>query len=194
MKKMVFAIALIALAFGGSAFAQVGSWQDNMGIYFDAEGTIAENNDGVPGLLNCFIVLTGVTQPTVDGFECKIVGEGGLLVSYDSVAFPVDAIDVGSRFGEIIVGFGEPLPVEGGKAVVATFDIIVTNPTIPGAVYLSPVYFPSLPGVPAYLAGGELVPARNSTEDGMPVLVTNSAEGVVDTDEMSFDNLKSLYR
>ncbi len=74
------------------------------------------------------------------------------------------------------------------------FDIIVTDPTIPGTMFLNPVYFPSITGAPAYLSNGVVVAAHNSTAPGTPVLVTNSTEEPVATEATSFDNLKSLFR
>jgi len=61
-------------------------------------------------------------------------------------------------------------------------------------LFIDPVYFPSVSGAPAFLAGGEVIAANNSTAPGLPVLVTNSTEEPVATDATSFDNLKSLYR
>jgi len=194
MKKLVFAIALVALAVSGSAFAQDEIWQNNMGVYFDAEGTVTMNNDGVPGLMHVYLVLSNLTSPTVDGFECKITSQGGLLVAYDSKTFPLDTIDVGTRYGEIIAGFGQPLPVADGKAVVMEFDIVVTDAAVPGELFIDPLYFPSVPGAPAYLFDGEVIPVHNSTAPGLPVLVTNGTEEPVATESTSFDNLKSLYR
>ncbi len=193
MKKLVFVFALVAMAFGGSVFAQA-IHDDNVGIYFDADGTMTSNNDGTPGLKHVFVVLTNVGHATVEGFEGKITATGGVLISYDSMTFPVDAIDVGSRYGEVIAGFGSPVMVEDGKVVVMEFDIIVTDPGMPGMLFIDPVYFPSIPGAPAFLGGGELVEARNSTAPGMPVLVTNSADEPVAIESTSFDNLKSLFR
>lgn len=193
MKKLVFVFALIAMAFGGSVFAQP-IHEDNVGIYFDADGTMASINDGIPGLKHVYVVLTNVGHATVEGFEAKITATGGALISYDSMAFPVNAIDVGSRYGEVIAGFGSPLMVEDNKVVVMEFDIIVTDPGMPGMLFIDPVYFPSIDGAPAFLAGGELVEARNSTAPGLPVMVTNSTEEPVATESTSFDNLKSLFR
>ena len=193
MKKLVFVLALVAMAFGGSVFAQEG-YENNMGVYFDADGISAINNDGVVGLKHVYVVLTQLTHATVEGFEAKITASGGMLISYDSMTFPVDAIDVGTRFGEVISGFGSPLLVADNKAMVMDFDIIVTDASIPGMLFIDPVYFPSVSGAPAFLAGGEVIAANNSTAPGLPVLVTNSTEEPVATDATSFDNLKSLYR
>jgi hypothetical protein len=193
MKKLVFVFALVAMAFAGSAFAQA-EYTNNLGVYFDADGTMASNNDGMPGLKHVYVVMTNLTVDTVEGFECKITATGGMLISYDSMVFPVDAINVGTRFGEVIAGFGAPMMVEDGKVMVMEFDIVVTDPGMPGSLFIDPVYFPSHPGAPAFLSGGEIYEARNSTAPGLPVLVTNSETEPVATDATSFDNLKSLYR
>lgn len=193
MKKLVLVIALALVACGGSVFAQDIN-QDNIGVYFDADATLLRNNDGVPGLHHVYVVLTNLSHNVIEGFECKITASGGLLVSYDSKTFPVDVIDVGTRYGEIIAGFGQPLPVADGQAVVMELDIIVTDAAIPGLLFLEPVYFASVPGSAAYLSEGEIVATRNSTAPGFPVLVTNSEDEPVATQGTSFDNLKSLFR
>ena len=192
MKNLVFIIALITMV-GGTAFAQ-GNWEDNIGVYFNADGTVVSNNDGVAGVHHVYMVLTNVTSPTVDGFECKITAEGGMIISYASKVFPLETINVGTRYGEVIAGFGSPLATVNGNAMVMEFDIIITDPGMPGLLYIAPVYFPSIPGAPAYLSAGEIVAAKNSTGPGMPVLVTNIPEEPVATETTSFDNLKSLYR
>lgn len=193
MKKLVFVFALVAMAIGGSAFAQ-NAYENNIGVYFDADATMISNNDATPGVKHVYVVLTQLTNATVEGFECKLTATGGMLISYDSKVFPVETINVGTRFGEIIAGFGSPVMAVDGMAVVMELDIIVTDPTMPGEMYLEPVYHPSTPGAPAYLSDGVVVAAHNSTAPGAPVLVTNSTEEPVATEATSFDNLKSLYR
>lgn len=195
MKKLVFVVALIALAVGGSAFAQT-AFQNNIGVYFDAEGTITTNNDGVAGVKHCYVVLTDLTTPTVDGFECKLTATGGMIIAYATQTFPAElaVINVGTRYGEVIAGFGFPLPVVDGRAMVMEFDIFVTDPGVPGELFLSPTYFSSLPGTAAFLYDHVIYEANNSTAPGLPVLVTNSTEEPVATQATSLDNLKSLYR
>jgi hypothetical protein len=190
---MVFALALVIMACGGSALAQNIN-EDNIGVYFDTAGTVMSNNDGLVGVKHVYVVLTNLTQPVVGGFECKITATGGMLISYATKTFPVDVIDVGTRYGETIAGFGQPLPVADGKAVVMEFDIVVTDPSIPGEMFIEPIYYPSMPGATCYLSNGEIFEARNSTAPGEPVLVTNSETEPVATEATSFDNLKSLYR
>lgn len=195
MKKLVFVVALIALAVGGSAIAQT-AFQNNMGVYFDAEGTIATNNDGIAGVKHVYVVLTQLTTPTVDGFECKLTASGGMVIAYATQTFPegLGTINVGTRYGEVVAGFGFPLPAVDGRAVVMEFDIFVTDPGIPGELFISPTYFPSIPGTAAFLYADNLYVANNSTAPGLPVLVTNSTDEPVATEATSLDNLKSLYR
>jgi hypothetical protein len=193
MKKLVFALVLAVTACGGAALAQ-DFGVNNIGVYFDAEGTQMSNSDGTPGPRHVYVVLTNLDRTVVNGFECKITASGGMLVSYDSMAFPVDVIDVGTRYGEVIAGFGQPLMVSEGRAVVMEFDIIVTDADIPGLLFIDPIYFSSIPGSTAFLSDGEIVAARNATAAGFPVLVTNSEDEPVGAQATSFDNLKSLYR
>nr|MEE4266592.1 hypothetical protein [Candidatus Krumholzibacteria bacterium] len=193
MKKLVFVFALIALVSAGSAFAQT-AYQNNIGVYFDEAGTTLINNDGVVGAKDIYVVLTNLTVDTVKGFECKLTAEGGMVMSYASISFPVNTVNVGVRFGEVIAGFAEPVMVENGSVMVMQAQVIVTDVSIPGELYLDPVYFASVEGAPAFLSAGVLIPANNSTAPGEPVLVTNGSEEPVATEGTSFDNLKSLYR
>ncbi len=192
MKQFCFVIALISLTSSGLALGQISGEQNNIGVYFDAAGTQISNNDGLPGLKHVYVVISGLTRPSVDGFEFKITASGGLLISYDSVAFPVNTIDVGTRFGEIIAGFDHPLLAREGRVLVMEFDIMVTDMAMPGSLFIHPVNYPSLAGAPAYLSGGQIVTALPSAAPGQPVLVTNSSEGPLAAKATSWNKLKNL--
>ncbi len=193
MKKMVFALALIALAFGGSAFAQMG-WQDNIGVYFDAEGTQLSATDELTGPRALYIVLDNLSNGVVDGFECKLVCTGSMSLMDDVFVFPVQTIEVARFENEILAAYSEPQIPAGGKLLAGTIYVNVLDAGMPGALYLEPLRQPSIEGAPCYAADGVDYALRNSTEPGAPVLVLNYPEEPVATETTSFDNLKSLFR
>ena len=100
----------------------------------------------------------------VGGFECNLSATMGATIL--DVRFPVPAINVGNG-ANIIVGFGEPVPVIDGYAILAEFDVLLIpfdgdpSPGVKsspvgcdspdGALWLAPSYPASIEGFLAYL-------------------------------------------
>ncbi|MFT5233995.1 MAG: hypothetical protein ACI9UQ_002037, partial [Candidatus Krumholzibacteriia bacterium] len=124
MKKIVLVITLAAFALSGAAFAQDPNYQDNIGIYTDEAGTdnCGVLAAGVPHVV--YLVLTKLTNGAVAGWEAKISPVNMFLTSFANRG---QAIDVGSRPDEHVVGFASPLPASpgagGGVVVVADLQI-----------------------------------------------------------------------
>lgn len=195
MKKLIVVLSILTIAFAGSAFAQDLEWQNNIGIYL-ADGSHAATATAGE-TLDLHMVITGMTSEASAGFELKMSTEGPLFLMEATIAYPDAAINVGTRTGEFIVGYANPVLAVDGQVEVMTFSVIVTDPAIPGGIFISNVYFPSIPGVPSYLAdadNAEIVEMRQSTGGGAPVFVVNEELIPVATESTSFDNLKSLYR
>ena len=193
MKKLVLIFALAAIALSGSAFAQDPAYRDNIGIYLDEAGT---NNCG-PLALNtptpAYLVLTQLTASEVLAWEAKVTFENIFVLAF---ADRGQAIDVGSRPDEHVVGYASALPVVGGACVVADLTIMVTNAN-PGLVFMDEIYFSLLEnGLPAYLDGDSngyaLYPALGTVND--PVFVVNGDCGSVAVEDASFGSVKSLFR
>jgi hypothetical protein len=196
MKKLIITLSILTIAFAGTVFAQDGMSDNNIGIYL-ADGSHAV--DAVQGeVLDLHLVITNMTSPAVAGFEVKMISEGPLFIVESSIAFPTDSINVGSRYGEIIVGFGTPLLPEAGSIEVMSFSALVSDAAQPSSLFIMPVFSPSIPGVPSYLADAQadiLVEMRQSTGGPSdPVFVVNTDPVPVATESTSFDSLKSLYR
>jgi len=195
MKKMVLVIALIAMAFSGSAFAQDLIWQNNVGVYFDEGATNFCGTADNGAIVTAYLVLSNMTEDNCKGYEIKLVTEGGFQLV--GKTHPVNVVDVGTKPGEQIVGYDVPVPAVNGKVTMATFSFYVSDASVSSFATIERIYFPSIPGVPSYLTdAGDIIEMRQSTGGPYdPVFILNGdCLGPVATEETTFDNLKSLYR
>ncbi len=195
MKKMVLVIALAAIALTSvSAFAQVDpNYRDNIGIYLDENG---DNNCAflpinVP--TNAYLVLSKLTATEVLGWEAKISFTNMFVLSF---ADRGQAVDIGSRPDEHVVGYAAPLPAVGDAVVVADIQIMVNN-TDPAYAFADEIYFSLLEnGLPAYIdgasAGYSLHPAFGNVND--PMFIINGDCAPVAVEDASFGSVKSLFR
>ncbi len=196
MKKLLIVLSVLTIAFAGSAFADYSDSDNNVGVYMDNGDHFADAPAG--STLDLHVVISNLTSPTVAGFEMKLMAYGPMVINTSSIEFPTQFINVGSRFGEIIVGFDIPLLASEGSLDVMTFQAVVSDASTAAGLLIKPIYFSSIPGVPCYLvngSSGELIEMRQST--GGPddaVFVVNSETVPVSTQSTSFDSLKSLYR
>ncbi|MGD9546328.1 MAG: hypothetical protein AB7V45_02160 [Candidatus Krumholzibacteriia bacterium] len=193
MKKLILATALVAMAIGGSAFAQL-NWEDNIGLYFD-EGATSYCGTAPIGFTHAFLVLTHCTSPSVGGWEAKVTFEGG--VTQTAAALYGLTINAATRPNEFIVGLGQPLVAVNGSVVLADFTLYATGG--PGYGFVGPVYFDSLQNnLPAYLDGNdpELVKPMLPSLGGIfdPVLIVNGDCGPVENEDASFGGVKALFR
>ncbi len=200
MKKL--ALVLIFTLAASTAFA--GWASDNVGIYFDAEG--ANNCDSAAvGIVHLYAVATGIQTDTIGGFEFKLTSNGG-LPPYEplNVVIPSSGIDLGNRPYEFIVGYGFPIAVSNGTAVLMEFDMFLGDASIPSEIFLSEIYYPSVPNslsCGAYLDGADLEIIHNlypSTGDPVggtsPAVCTINGQCVVDGEDASWGEIKSLFR
>ncbi len=210
MKKLVLAITIAIMAFSGVAMANYNA--NNVGVYFDTEGTEVCMGDlsaiGI-SVHHVYVVLTKLTDTNVVmGFELQLATDGPLAASNFTFPAGSSALNVQSA-PSFMVGFGVPVPVVARKAVVMEFDILVfsTNPVNwdvdgNGHVYVKDIFFHSMEAeVPAYInEAGELVELHQSTGNEYdPVMYFSLWEDgcdgiIVATDDASWDSVKSLYR
>ncbi|MFO7607582.1 MAG: hypothetical protein R6X35_00105 [Candidatus Krumholzibacteriia bacterium] len=195
MKKLALVIVFSLMA--GSAFGQYWS-SNNIGVYLDPMG---EENCGYgTGLVPMYVVGTGIETATVGGFEMKLEIEGPAWQPLN-IAYPVDALNMASRDNEWWVGYGQPAPTTNGTVVFASFDLFVESDLTPIEMFISPIYFASIPGTCAYLDGADyniILPLYNSTGDpvtgeNVPVLTLNG-QCAVPTEDASWGEVKSLFR
>jgi hypothetical protein len=195
MKKMVLVFALAAIALTSvSAIAQIDpSYQNNIGIYLDESGDTNWACLPLNTPTDAYLVLSKLTASEVLGWEAKISFTNMSVLGFANRG---QAIDIGTRPGEHVVGFAAPLPAAGGVVVVADVQIMVNN-TDPAYAYADEIYFSLLEnGLPAYIdgasAGYSLYPVFGGVDD--PIFIINADCGPVAVEDASFGSVKSLFR
>lgn len=145
----------------------------------------------------------------VGGFECAVTTtEGATILGY---TFPPNAFNYGSG-DDLVVYFGEPVPVIDGRATLATFDVFFGGPLsfdIPDAImarcvnhdncwlYVNPVSQGNIPGFVSYTdADDPFNPTIAGVCTGSQIdlsfeLYQNQS---VPTEIGSWDSLKAIYR
>jgi hypothetical protein len=150
-------------------------YADGIGIYFDSGATqFCKTWSG--GMVSAYLVLTNITEPSgVSGFECKLgyqVPAGSYLLN---ATLPPNAINADSAPG-YLVGLATPLPWS-PAVVVLTLNMLETQGNA-WVFKVLPNDTPSLPGIPAYAAGGNpsvLIPLRQSSGHAdVPVAFMNA--------------------
>ena len=172
------------------------------------------------GVYQIQLLISRPTVSMIGGFECRLWTEGGVQILGKS--FPVNAIDVGT-YGNLIVGFGEPLVTTHDATVLATLDVLIWVPDnspmetaessqksspvnpfcykrINGRIYMGPARpHPSIEGFMVFIDAGdddnELLRANYHLEyeDGLAMTV-NAWEPIVATEAHSWGTMKALYR
>ncbi len=201
MKKFVsvFIWVLVAMSISsGEVFAQ--AVHDNfIGIYLDEAAQ--ENCGELPvGMHRGHLVLTELTAGEVWGWEATIAFTNLYPGSFEHRG---QAIDIGTRVNEHVVGFATPLAATNGAVVVADFDFLVVNADLAYAE-IGPVYFELLDdGFPAYLDGAsvglplypvELRPDPAGIDLIASFFVNSGTCHPVAAESVSFGTVKSLYR
>ena len=192
---------IITLAVAGSAFAQLDTDADGIGVYFDPCACV-----------NCLDLPMGehlgyvvITHPTSDsgvgGWEAKISNTGpGVVTEMEILG---NYINVATIPDEYIVGLAEPAinPYIYPAVVVAIVHLMIFDDSAPVEFFIDGVFFNSIPysEQPAYVDGGDystiypLQQIQGSAD--LPVAIINGDCGsVVATTSESFDSLKALYR
>ncbi|MCP4291838.1 MAG: hypothetical protein GY780_08400 [bacterium] len=200
MKKIAFAL-LLTLLVAGNAFAQLDPDDDGIGVYFDPCACV-----------NCLELPAGehlgylvITHPTSEdgvlGWEATVWNEGpGVVTEWELLG---DAINVATRENEFIVGLGSPEinPYTYPAVVVAVMHLFIFDESAPVEFFIDGVYFNSIPGgeQPNYLDGAdyEIIKPLQQIQGSadLPVAIINGdCDGVVATENTTFDGLKALYR
>ena len=135
MKRLIFLLLAGAiLMWASTPFAQI---TNTMGLTTSEDSMYGQCISG-PGLQSYIAHVyiqnpenpdfgAGGSQPVswINGFECRLWIEGDATVL--GWSFPVAAVNAGTN-GNTVVGFGEPVPVIDGFAIVATVEIFLGNP------------------------------------------------------------------
>ncbi len=196
MKKLALALCIVMIAVAGSASAL--EWENNIGVYFDEAG---ENFcDALPIGYHenvAHLVVTNMTVDTINGWEAEIVGENVVIAEK---TFYGDSFNAGTRPNEYIMGLSAPLT--GNTVVLADLSLYVGDDTTPAFIFIGGVYYHTLenkvPALLEYVGPGEAGVAMEAHLSlggpNDPVLIINGECNVVDTEDASWDSVKSLYR
>lgn len=173
---ILFIPLLFSCLFLSSSFAA------NLGVYFDAEGTIHEVEIPDPPVLSTlYLVAHGFEQPgVIEGWECGITPLGpAALYGWDFVGAGINGL-VDPQFRVML---NEPVPA-GGALLLATVQAYIWSANEPVRLYLHPLDEPDLYPFggpytypihePALNVDGEWVLAQQSSYyETDPVLVAN---------------------
>jgi hypothetical protein len=207
MKKLVTLVALCSLCAVSALGQDSDGGPDSFGLYFEVDGSYVNQIDSVPPntFLPTFIILSGITRPSVAGWEVnfEFTPGSGAVISTD---FEGDATDFDPGSTYFIVGLGTPLPVPAeGSLVLAEMNFMFFSGIT--AWFGGPADPGSIPGVPVYANGDDLLdlaPCHFSTDaDGMfiddtgwttiPLAVVNG-EAPVAIEDVSWGNVKTIFR
>jgi len=207
--KRVILVALASLFVASSAMAVVvpDDGTDSVGMYFDsAEGLVNTTTAGLTDQVMFYLVLAGVSRPSVAAWELALDFDPTLGIITDP-GLQDDEVNFAS-LPQFIVGLGTPRePDMDGNFVLASPTFLVLADAVID-FYAGPTTPSSLdPPLPDYVNGADLtdiVPMNYSVdaggqhvgEDGWCLLVIASinGEGAVATEDATWSSVKNLYR
>lgn len=169
---------------------------DGIGVYFGGCACIyCVPMD--PGTHTGYVIVTHPTSPSLGGWEATITTEGPIVItewtlygqSLNLLALP-----------QFQVGVGLPLynPFTYPAIMVASFTFQLTSDTEPAHFYIDGIFAPSVDsGQPAYLDGSDyniIKPLQQSTGGPDIPVATINGDCAVDTEDLTWGSVKSLYR
>ena len=206
--KRVILVALASLFVASSALAVVvpDDGENSFGVYFDVDGNMVNSVMLSSGLIDMYLVMAGVTAPTVAAWEVALDFDSSLALITGA-----GIVGDGVNFATLpmyIVGLGTPLPPDGDgnfTLAVSTFFLMVPDAVVD--IFAGPADPASIPGVPAYVNGEDLtdiIPMVFSVDmDGQYVdddgwttvpIASVNGEGGVANESATWGSVKSLYR
>lgn len=197
MKKLV-ALLLVSLM-ATSAFAIVDPDSDMMGIYFDTAADQVCGSAAPITNINAYLIYTNPTLPSIRGFECQVSYVAGDNNTSITPTLAIPGTDVGVKAAPVfnfIVGYGSPLPTS-AATTLATLNIFYLNFASPSMdLFLGPADPSSnLDGLPMVILDDfSLTTVGTSTDGGVAAQINAAACGVVDSEDASWGEVKSLFR
>jgi len=214
MKKLLFvvyALAAISLLAPSAGFAQ--DWENRIGIYttpdpVDGRADVFAPTANFP--FNVYFVLTSPTfddgSPVdqVDAFEFRVtIGPATSGIFKLSQTLWPSSLNIGTDSNpfnaEYAVGGAIPQPVANGAVLLMTWNLMVTNTSVPYYFYLNPTSAPAFPGFLAFnypaigINNSVLVPCTPSSGDGVtPVFALGNL--TIPTEYDTFGGVKALFR
>lgn len=194
MKKMIILLSMMLVV--ASAWAVVDPDPNMMGFYFDESADTPCVLGAAPYSTHVMhLILTNPTFDELFGFEAGYDVDGPAQVLGTQFAVD-DALNVGGP-DNMIVGFGTPMPTTEATLLVSISVLYMSTTDEEVDFFLHGSDPGSIPGnLPVVLlADGVLIQVGLSAATGPTSLINGDYPcGVVATQPMSFDNLKSLYR
>ncbi len=163
MRWLLGLVLLIAVSPQG-VDAVIDPTPNSLGVYFDQNADSREVFVGPSMPFFAYVILTNPTYSDVWGFEFGYSIDGADLPNQMfrlQNTLPPNSIDLGNSAdfvaGDYVVGLADPLP--GSPAVILVqWQFMLLTPTVAG-ITLSSSTVQSIPdGLPAYEAGGVVVP------------------------------------
>ena len=198
MKKLLAMLAIALLA--SSAMATVDPDPDGIGIYFDMDGDVVCTTTVAPfSNVVAYALATNPSATTgISGWEARMWTAGAAPVAPAwTLAAGLDVDDSPDGF-QVGIGTVAPLP-HGTTVLLATWSGFIMAPTDMVEFFVSgvagSVSFPNSPGYAAGDNAGDLREFQVSSGAGLdlPVAGINTCT-VVANDDMTFSNVKALYR
>jgi len=194
MKKLL-ALSLVVLV-AGTATAQMPA----LGLFFsNSEFTDAQTNLN-PELgvaFDAYLVMLGADFVSLGGYEASIAEDSGGLLTVTGATWPNNGFNFGQNLNHL-VGYGTPLPVTDGVAVLCTISMIyggsgtveftsgaATPPSVPG--WNGPVF-----GDNANI--DDLVEGTSTGGAPIAVIATLNGDGIVAVEQSSLSQVKSLFQ
>ncbi len=195
MKKVV-ALLMFSLLIASSAFAVVDDGENSMSFYFDLNADVYEMASAPYVTSFAYIILANPEAGAIFGYEFgfEVIGNflpAGVLMN------GTGPIDVGGVEGNHIVGLGAPMATS-PATLLATYTFIPLD-AAPISFKLKGAVPNSTGGIlPNILLADSIVfecGLGAGLTDGLPnICAYFNGDGVVATDEASWDSVKSLYR
>ena len=193
MKNLVI-LVLAGLLFANVGFAVVDPDTNSMGFYFDANADVYEFFAPPFTMVQVYVILTNPDFNALIGYEFGYNIVGNYMLS-GTILMGTAPIDVGGGLGNHIVGLAAPMPTT-PATILCNLVIFLMDP-LPVAFTLSGSV-PSSVGsnLPAVLLVDHVITSiGTSSFVGEPLVNAYiNGTGVVDIDEASWGQVKSLYR
>lgn len=200
MSKTSIGLFCVVALYAAGAGAVIDPAPDRVSIYFDWNADLASVFVGPSTPFFAYVILTNPSSAEIWGFEFGYTvtpSRAPAQVFRLFSSLPDLAVDLGTNVdplaGDYVVGLAEPLP--GAPAVVlVTWQYMILAP-MTLEMQIGPSAVESIPdGLPAYEAGGTIVPL------GLAVACMAPGEALVNTEcglaveATAFGAIKTLYR
>ena len=201
MKKLLYAVSALAALSLLAPSTGLAEATNILGLFADEGATTNTITGATPSSThNIYVVVINPYNENqeesvafISGVEFGFTATNGFALGMN---FAVANTDVGGGIGNHIAGFGEPLAVTDGMAVVATMIFLYSAPDAGTPAYLS-----LNPATPSTIADHMACVDFNVTErvallppfENFDYNVF-SINGVVSTEDSSLDQVKAMYR